>query len=105
LESDDKHEMLAVLAPDATWTTDGGGKVKATRRTVVGSDRIARLLLGIEAKYDRPFTYTFMHLNGEIALRMDADGKLFGVTFCETDGERIVALYRVMNPDKLAGLS
>ncbi|HEY4129847.1 MAG TPA: RNA polymerase sigma factor SigJ [Gemmatimonadaceae bacterium] len=105
LESDDKDEMLAVLAPDATWTTDGGGKVKATRRTVVGSDRIARLLLGIEAKYDRPFTYTFMHLNGEIALRMDADGKLFGVTFCETDGERIVALYRVMNPDKLAGLS
>jgi RNA polymerase sigma-70 factor (ECF subfamily) len=104
IENDDRTELLAVLAPDATWTSDGGGKVKATRRTVLGSDRIARLLLGIEAKYDRPFTYTFAHLNGELALMMYADEKLFGVTFCETDGERIVALYRVMNPDKLARL-
>lgn len=104
LENDDKEGMLALLAPDATWTSDSGGKVKATRRTVVGSDRVARLLLGIEAKYHRPFTYTFTHLNGEVALMMHADGKLFGVTFCETDGDRITALYRVMNPDKLAHL-
>jgi RNA polymerase sigma-70 factor (ECF subfamily) len=104
LEHDSKEEMLAVLAPDATWTSDGGGKVNAARRILVGNARIARMLLKFETKFEHPFTYSFKHLNGEIALMMHEHGKLFGVTFCETDGERIVAMYRVMNPDKLAHL-
>ena len=29
------------------------------------------------------------------------DNRVFAVTFCQTDGDRIVALYRVLNPDKL----
>jgi RNA polymerase sigma-70 factor (ECF subfamily) len=101
LENDDRDEMLAVLAPEATWMSDGGGKVSAARRVVQGSDAIARMLLGIEKKYARPFTYRLDRMNGEPALVMYKDGKPFGVTYCETDGDRILALYRVMNPDKL----
>jgi RNA polymerase sigma-70 factor (ECF subfamily) len=44
------------------------------------------------------------HVNGEPALAMYRDGELFAINFCETDGERITAMYRVMNPDKLTGL-
>ena len=94
--------MLAVLAPNAEWTSDGGGKVNAARRVVRGADRIARMLFGIEAKYRRPFTYEMTMLNGELALKQYLHGALFAMTFCVTDGERIVAFYRVMNPDKLA---
>jgi hypothetical protein len=32
---------------------------------------------------------------------MYKDGTPFGVTYFETDGDRIQAVYRVMNPDKL----
>jgi RNA polymerase sigma-70 factor (ECF subfamily) len=105
LENDDREEMLAVLAPDATWTSDGGGKVAAARRTVHGRDAIARMLLGIESKYDRPFSYRMGHMNGEPVLVMYRNGVVFGVTHCETDGERIFAFYRVMNPDKLGEVS
>jgi RNA polymerase sigma-70 factor (ECF subfamily) len=101
LETDDRDELLAVLAPDATWTSDGGGKVAAARRVIQGSDAIARMLLGIETKYARPFSYRMGHMNGEPVVVMYKDGQPFGVTHCETDGERIFALYRVMNPDKL----
>ena len=101
LEHDDRDEMLAVLAPDATWTSDGGGKVAAARRIVHGANAITRMLLGIETKYARPFSYRMDHMNGEPVLVMYRNGEVFGVTHCETDGERILALYRVLNPDKL----
>lgn len=101
LERDDKEAMLAVLAADAEWTSDGGGKVNAARRVVRGADRIARMLLGIEAKYGHPFTYRMATLNGETAVVHYLGGRVFAATFCETDGERITALYRVMNPEKL----
>jgi RNA polymerase sigma-70 factor (ECF subfamily) len=101
LESDDKAELLAVLADDVTWTSDGGGKASAARRIVEGSDRIARLLLGVEAKGAHPFVYRLETLNGEPALISYYNGNVFAATFCQTDGERITALYRVMNPDKL----
>ena len=101
LERDDKEGMLALLAADAEWTSDGGGKVSAARRVVRGADRIARMLLGIEAKYAHPFRYRMATLNGEPAVVQYVQGRVFAATFCETDGERITALYRVMNPEKL----
>ncbi|HET7457459.1 MAG TPA: RNA polymerase sigma factor SigJ [Gemmatimonadaceae bacterium] len=101
LETEDKESMLALLAADASWTSDGGGKVSAARRVVRGADRIARMLLGIEAKYARPFTYRLARLNGEPAVVQYVGDRVFAATFCETDGERLTALYRVMNPEKL----
>jgi RNA polymerase sigma-70 factor (ECF subfamily) len=101
LESDDRDEMLAVLAPEAIFVSDGGGKVAAARRVIHGSEAITRMLIKIEQKYSRPFTYQLGHMNGEPALIMYKDGHPFGVTYCETDGDRILAFYRVLNPDKL----
>jgi RNA polymerase sigma-70 factor (ECF subfamily) len=104
LEADDKEGLMAVLAPAATLTSDGGGKTNAARRVIEGSDRIARMLLSLEMKFGHPFRYVQQQINGEVALAMYDGEKLFAVNFCETDGERIVALYRVMNPDKLTRL-
>lgn len=101
LENDDKEAMLAVLAGDAEWTSDGGGKVPAARRVIRGAERIARMLLTLETKYGHPFSYRMARLNGEPALVQYLHGAPFSATFCESDGERIVALWRVMNPDKL----
>jgi len=105
LKTDDKDELLAVLAPSATWTSDGGGKVSAARRTVRGADRIARMLLGIETKYRRPFTYRLIRMNGEPAVVSYLRDRVFGVTFCTIEGDRIAELYRVMNPDKLGDVA
>jgi RNA polymerase sigma-70 factor (ECF subfamily) len=101
LESDDKDELLAVFATEATLTSDGGGKAAAARKVIRGAERIARMLLTIEAKYERPFEYRIARLNGEPALVQYLQGRVFSVTFFETDGEQIAAVYRVLNPDKL----
>jgi hypothetical protein len=42
-----------------------------------------------------------VHLNGELAVLEYAGGRVFAATFCEPDGDRIAAMYRVLNPEKL----
>ena len=39
--------------------------------------------------------------NGEPAVLEYRSGELFAATFCDTDGERVSAMYRVLNPEKL----
>ena len=51
MEARDEQALLALFAPDATWTADGGGKTAAAPRPIVGADRIARLVLGLREKF------------------------------------------------------
>ena len=104
LATDDKDAMLAMFAPDATFTGDGGGKVSSITNVLVGPDRITRFLLGIERKYPGVFTHEIIELNGQPAIGSYRDGVIQLATSFETDGERILAVYRVLNPDKLAHL-
>ena len=101
LEADDQHAMLAVFAADATFTSDGGGRVPAARNVLRGPDRIGRFLLGLERKWRHLTTHEIRSLNGEPAIVTYALGRVFAVTAFETDGERITAAYRVLNPEKL----
>lgn len=42
--------LLAVLDPTVVLTSDGGGRISATRRPVRGADRVARFLIGVTSK-------------------------------------------------------
>jgi RNA polymerase sigma-70 factor (ECF subfamily) len=101
LQRGDKDALLALFAKDLTWTSDGGGKVIAARRVLYGANRIARMLTKIAQKYADRFTYRLARLNGEPAVLEFFSGRLFAATFCETDGEHLSAMYRVLNPEKL----
>jgi RNA polymerase sigma-70 factor, ECF subfamily len=101
LGADDQQTLLTLVASDATWTGDGGGKVPAGRRVVFGADRIVRLWLGIERKWRAVVYHRIGWINGEPALVTYAGDRLVCTTSIETDGERLTAFYRVLNPDKL----
>jgi RNA polymerase sigma-70 factor (ECF subfamily) len=101
LAADDQPGVLALIAEDATWTSDGGGKVAATRRVVHGADRIARLLLGFERKGLGAVTHRVSWINGEPAIVSYYGGRVAFTTSAVTDGERLLAFFRVLNPDKL----
>jgi RNA polymerase sigma-70 factor (ECF subfamily) len=105
LQSDDKDAVLALLTTEATWTSDGGGKARAARRVIRGAERIARMLISLEAKFGNAFTHRLSEMNGEPAVVSYLGDQVFAVTFCETDGERIRGFYRVMNPDKLTDVT
>jgi RNA polymerase sigma-70 factor (ECF subfamily) len=101
LHDDDQASLLSLVADEATWTADGGGKVPATRRVVRGADRIVRMLLGWERKSRGMTRHAVTWLNGEPAIVTRLGPSIFFTTSAETDGERFTAFYRVLNPEKL----
>jgi RNA polymerase sigma-70 factor (ECF subfamily) len=103
LQANDLDALLALVGDDATFTADGGGRVQAVRNTLHGADHIVRFLLGIERKYGSGLRHEIVWINGEpaVATYPSTNDGLYCTTSFETDGERIVGFYRVLNPDKL----
>ena len=101
LAAGDRDGLLALLAPDATFTSDGGGKVPAARKVLADPERIVHLLLSLERKWGAVTTHRTGRVNGEPAVLTYAGAHLVYVTALATDGTHVTALYRVLNPDKL----
>jgi len=101
-EARDEHAVLALFAPDATWTADGGGKTGAAVNPIVGADRIARLVAGLREKFwSNGRILEIATINGEAGLRLRDGAQLLATMSIVTDGEHILAVYAVVNPDKL----
>ncbi|ATL68121.1 RNA polymerase sigma-70 factor [Nocardia terpenica] len=99
----DVGTLLDVLAPDVVQISDGGGRVTAARRPILGAEQVARYLLGLARNMMADMTVEFGSCNALPALliRSAADGQLDTVLMIEMTGERITGLYAVRNPDKL----
>jgi RNA polymerase sigma-70 factor (ECF subfamily) len=104
LAADDEAALLSLLASDVTFAADGGGRVPSVRRVVRGADRVARLLLGYERKARGIITQRIEWLNGEPAIVAYVADRVVFTMAVETDGERVHACYRVLNPAKLRRL-
>jgi RNA polymerase sigma-70 factor, ECF subfamily len=103
MEARNEQALLALFAPDATWTADGGGKTAAAPTPIVGADRIARLVIGLREKFWAPGRVVeVVAVNGETGLCIRDGDRLIATMSIATDGERILDVYAVVNPDKLS---
>jgi RNA polymerase sigma-70 factor (ECF subfamily) len=101
-EARDEPSVLALFAPDAMWTADGGGKTGAAPRPIVGAERIAKLVIGLREKFwALGRTMEIATINGETGLCIRDGDRLTATLSILTDGEHIQAVYAVVNPDKL----
>ncbi|GAO02036.1 RNA polymerase sigma factor SigJ [Anaeromyxobacter sp. PSR-1] len=100
LAAADEQALLALVSDDATWTSDGGGKVHVARG-LRGSARIVRFLLNVARKAGGRMRRELVWINGEPAMLTYLDGRPFSTTSIATDGGRVTAFYAVLNPDKL----
>jgi RNA polymerase sigma-70 factor (ECF subfamily) len=103
MEARNEQALLALFAPDATWTADGGGKTAAAPTPVTGAARIARLVIGLREKFwaaDRAIEVAT--INGETGLCIRDGDRLTATLSIATDGTHIFAVYAVVNPDKLS---
>jgi len=100
----DVDALIALLAPDVTWTADSAGKVSAARRPIVGADKVARLILGLlrfageEGRVEPAF------YNGAPALVLYLGDSLEGVISVELTDGKISHFYAMRNPEKLGGV-
>jgi len=104
-DAGDDKTLLSLFAKDATLTSDGGGVVPAARRVVHGRSRIARLYLLLAKRLGARLRKEILIINGEPGLVMYLDGAPLATVSFASDGASITALYTVLNPNKLHGLS
>jgi RNA polymerase sigma-70 factor (ECF subfamily) len=97
----DQDALLALFAADATWTSDGGGQVRAARQVVRGAERLTHFVLGVARRSQGTVTYDLAPINGETGLILRRDGRLISILAIDTDGTHILAVYNVRNPQKL----
>jgi RNA polymerase sigma-70 factor (ECF subfamily) len=102
-ERGDFARLVELLHPDAVYVADGGGKVVASRRPIVGAERVARLLAGITTRY-RVERIEFIEVGGEPALAAHRDGGIIWIDTLEITDGLVTAYRRVANPEKLAHL-
>jgi RNA polymerase sigma-70 factor (ECF subfamily) len=94
------------LTEDVVFYGDGGGKVPAAPRPVVGRERVTGFILGL-LRIARQFglSLEFAEVNGEPgAVARDGQGRLVSVLSLEIGDDGIHALRSIVNPDKLRHL-
>jgi RNA polymerase sigma-70 factor (ECF subfamily) len=107
LRRGDADELTSVLADDVGLWSDGGGKVAAARRPVLGRAEVTNMLIGIRrAALAQGLTLEstaldVVDVNGEPAVAAKVYGQVDSIYTCSIEGDRIVALRIVRNPDKL----
>jgi RNA polymerase sigma-70 factor, ECF subfamily len=99
----DYDTLLALLSPDASYITDGGGRTWAARRIVKSADKVARCVIGVARKRRILVTVEerMVLVNGEPGIITVADGRPVAVTAFQIRDDRIHRILRVLNPDKL----
>jgi RNA polymerase sigma factor (sigma-70 family) len=101
----DLEALLAVLAPDVTLWTDGGGKGPATSlQPVHGRDAVARLFVAVASTPPAGLAIRYRKVNGDPSAVLFADGTPFAVLVLDVDpgSGQVTGIYSVTNPDKLA---
>jgi RNA polymerase sigma-70 factor (ECF subfamily) len=106
LQQGETEPLVALLAEDAAFYGDGGGKAPALTEAH-GRDRLARALAGFgRVGARRGAIVQIAEINGQPGvLGFEADGTLVAVWELQISGGAIQAIYGVVNPDKLAHIS
>ena len=102
----DLNRMMEMLAPDVTMWADGGGKIRAALRPLVGADKSARWILGI--LLNRPIPDMGVHrvdVNGQPGLMVTSGASTDSVMVLEVDETGITAIRLIRNPDKLGHIT
>ncbi len=100
--SGDPSRLARLLSEDVTAYTDGGGKVPAALKPIIGRDRVSRLLTGVAKKGYAAFELQFVQVNGEVGALLLAGNQPISVIAIDVDPNGLIRnVFIVNNPDKL----
>jgi RNA polymerase sigma-70 factor (ECF subfamily) len=102
----DLNQLVDLLAADAVFCGDGGGKATAVREPLYGRDRVAPFVVAI---FERGKTFGVSHEpalvnGGPGVVNRDSQGRIISVVSIEVLDGVIQTFRNVVNPDKLQHL-
>jgi RNA polymerase sigma-70 factor (ECF subfamily) len=97
----DMPALIETLTDDVTVFSDGGGKVNAARKPVVGREKVALFLTNIVRLAPAGTRFRIEPINGEPGIVTLIDGVVRNVVTFDFANSAISAVYIVVNPDKL----
>jgi RNA polymerase sigma-70 factor (ECF subfamily) len=103
----DMEGLVAMLADDAVFTGDGGGKATAFPEPLVGGERVAHALRALFRQAARAdgIVVTLAEVNGQPGwIAREADGRVIVVMALDIVDDHVAGIRSVVNPDKLAHL-
>jgi len=103
IQTQDQASLLKLVADDATWTSDGGGRARAARKRIRGATRIARFATGVFRRNLAHIEFRLVTINDEPGLATFLHGRLLAAMTIRTDGRKILDIYSILNPEKLRG--
>ncbi len=102
----DMEGLLALLAEDITFWSDGGGKAAATMRPVHGRERVARLIVGALRKLAPPERVArLLEVNGQPGIINYVNQRPQSVVILDTIDDQVQTIYVITNPEKLNGVT
>jgi RNA polymerase sigma-70 factor, ECF subfamily len=106
VDQGDTEGLVGLLAADAVFHGDGGGKAPALAAPLHGAKRIARLLLGLARRgRDVGMRFAPAEINGHPGLlAFDPAGRLVSVLALDIADGRVQTVRSIVNPDKLRHL-
>ena len=101
----DMEGLVALLAKDAVFYSDGGGKAPALPKPIHGATTIARgVLEGLRRLVPRNLVRRYLEVNGKPGIVSYLDGRPFSVFSIEICEDQIYQIFIVTNPEKLKHL-
>jgi len=106
-QAGDLATLTGLLAQDVVSWSDGGGKVQANLKPVLGPQAVARFWnfwLYTEARKGPPLVFTLEEINGSPAVLFWDKGRLAVVICLRMSETAIEEIFAILNPEKLAFL-
>lgn len=98
----DHAQVLQLLAPDVQAFTDGGGRVRAALRPLVGAAEVTQVAISVTAKANAEFVPRLVEANGMPALAISGSEQNDMITTIRVNQNGLIDwIYIMRNPDKL----
>ena len=97
----DMPALIETLTDDVTVFSDGGGKVNAARKPVVGRDKVALFLTNLARLAPEGTSFRVEVINGQPGIVTLIEGAVRNVVTFDFASSGIRTIYIVVNPDKL----
>lgn len=104
--SGDMQQLRSLLATDVTVYSDGGGKIPAAMRPIVGFDAVMQLWSSLVTLFTKQMSRMVRYglINGLPGFVTIEQGEVLQTTALQIEEGKITAIYVMRNPDKLRHL-